>query len=64
MLVIALKYGELSVLYPIISTGFVWVSFLSVYFFNEFMNFEKWLGIIAIIIGISFIGMGNNRWKK
>ena len=64
LLIIALKYGELSVLYPIISTGFIWVGFLSVYFFNEVMSFEKWIGVIAIIIGISFIGMGNNRRKE
>ena len=64
LLVIALKYGELSVLYPIISTGFIWVSFLSVYFFSEFMNFERWLGIVLIIIGISFIGIGSNRREK
>jgi len=64
LLVIALKYGELSVLCPIISTGFVWVSFLSVYFFNEAMGFEKWAGVVLIIIGISFIGAGNNVRKK
>ena len=64
LLIIALKYGELSVLYPIISTGFIWVSFLSVYFFKEFMNIEKWTGVIIIIIGISFIGIGNSRREK
>ena len=64
LLIIALKYGELSILYPIISTGFIWVSFLSVYFFNEIMNLEKWFGVCSIIIGISFIGIGNSRRKK
>lgn len=64
LLITALKYGELSLLYPIIATGFVWVSFLSVYFFNEVMNAEKWFGICSIIIGITFIGLGNGGWKK
>lgn len=56
--VVALKHGELSVLYPFIALSFIWVSFLSVYFFNEVMNLYKWLGILAIIIGVSFIGKG------
>lgn len=58
LVVISLKYGELSILYPIISLSYVWVSFLSVYFFNEPMNLVKWLGIIAILFGVSFIGVG------
>lgn len=58
-LLIALKGGELSVLYPLIATSYVWVSFLSIYFFNEIMNVYKWLGIIVIILGVTFIGMGS-----
>lgn len=64
LVIIALKYGELSILYPVIATGFIWVSFLSVYFFNEVMNAEKWFGVFSIIIGISFIGIGNKKRKK
>ena len=37
----ALKYGELSVLYPIISTGFIWVSVLSVFFIGESITLLK-----------------------
>ncbi len=58
ILVIALKHGELSVLYPIIAMSFVWVSFLSIIFLNEIMNTWKWAGVITIIIGISLIGRG------
>ncbi len=56
ILVIALKHGELSVLYPIIAMSFVWVSFLSI--LNEIMNLLRWAGVITIIIGISLIGRG------
>ena len=31
MLVIALKYGELSVLYPVIATSFIWVNIIASY---------------------------------
>jgi uncharacterized membrane protein len=60
ILVIALKHGELSVLYPIIAMSFVWIGFLSIVFLNEIMNVWKWAGIITIILGICFIGKGGS----
>ena len=32
LVVISLKYGELSILYPIISLSYIWVSLLSIFF--------------------------------
>ena len=58
IMIYAFKYGEVTVLYPIVTLSYVWVSLLSVYFFNELMSFYKWLGVIVIIIGIVFIGFG------
>lgn len=55
----ALKGGELSVLYPLISLSYVWVSLLSIKLLNEKMNRFKWLGVVVIIIGVSFIGIGS-----
>ena len=54
----ALRGGELSVLYPITSLTYIWVSLLSVRLLKEKMNKFKWLGILFIIIGILFIGLG------
>jgi uncharacterized membrane protein len=54
----ALKAGDLSVLYPIVSTSYIFVSFYSMWILKEKMNFLKWLGIVSIIIGVSFIGLG------
>src|SRR3990167_2610969 len=54
----ALKGGDLSVLYPFVSLVYVWVSLLSVRFLGEDMNKLKWIGIILIIAGVSFIGLG------
>lgn len=56
--IIALTGGELSVLYPFVSVGYIWVCLLSMKFLNEKMNKLKWLGIITIIIGITLIGLG------
>jgi len=53
----ALRGGELSVLFPIISLSYASVALLSVYFLNERMNWIKWAGIISVIVGVSLIGM-------
>ena len=56
--VYALKFGELSVLYPIGALNYVWISLLSIKFLNEKINRYKWLGILLIMIGVIFIGFG------
>jgi len=56
---VALKREDLSILYPLVSIGYVWVCLLSVYFLKEKMNLWKWFGIVIIIIGVSFIGIGS-----
>ncbi|MBD3249564.1 EamA family transporter [Candidatus Woesearchaeota archaeon] len=55
----ALKGGDLSVLYPLVATMYIWVSLLSVNFLNEKMNKFKWIGILSIILGVAFIGLGS-----
>ena len=59
LIIVALRGGEVSVLYPIIATSYIWVSFLSIYFLGEVMNAYKWLGVISIIAGIALIGYGS-----
>ncbi len=54
----ALKGGDLSVLYPFVGLVYVWVSIYSIFMLKEKMNLLKWLGILAIVIGVSFIGFG------
>lgn len=54
----ALRRGELSILYPITSLSYIWVSIFSIIMLNEKMNKFKWLGILFIVIGVSFIGFG------
>ena len=59
LLIISFRGGEVSVLYPIIATSYVWVSLLSVKFLGEIMNKFKWIGISSIIMGIVLIGYGS-----
>jgi len=54
---VALKHGELSIIYPIASATYIWVALLSQKFLNEKMNLMKWLGIMLIICGIVLINL-------
>jgi len=57
----ALKEGDLSVLYPVIATSYIWVSLGSMFFFNEPMNVWKWIGVFLIVFGVSIIGFSGKK---
>jgi drug/metabolite transporter (DMT)-like permease len=57
----ALKYGDVSMLYPIIATSYIWVSIGSSAFFDEIMNLWKWLGVLTIMVGVSIISYGSKK---
>ncbi len=61
MMVYALRHGELSVLFPLISLGFVWVAILSVLVFHEAMNPMKAVGIAIIVTGVAVLGRGGSH---
>lgn len=61
LLIISFRGGEVSVLYPIIATSYIWVSFLSIYFLKETMNLFKWLGVFTIVAGIILINYGGKN---
>lgn len=54
----ALRGGQLSLLYPILSLSYVWVCFLSIKLLGEKMNLYKWTGVILIVCGVALIGIG------
>ena len=56
---LGLKHGSLTVLYPLVSLGYVWTLFWSRLFFREPFNRSKLLGLLLILIGVLFIGLGN-----
>lgn len=58
MLIVALKDGELSVLYPVIALTYVWVTVLSVFMFHEVMNPFKVAGLATVVIGVAILGGG------
>jgi drug/metabolite transporter (DMT)-like permease len=60
LMVLALRHGELSVLYPLISLSYVWVAILSVLVFGEVMNPYKIAGICVIMAGVCVLGLGSH----
>jgi multidrug transporter EmrE-like cation transporter len=64
LLVLALRYGELSVLYPIIALTYVWVSILSVVLLGETMNAFKIAGLSLIVVGVAVLGWRGAKAKE
>ena len=60
LFVSALRHGELSILYPLISLGYVWVTITAVLAFHEAMNPLKLVGIALIIAGVAVLGWGGS----
>ena len=61
LMVLALRDGELSMLYPIISLTYVWVTLLSYTLLGEKPNLFKNAGIAVIVIGVAVLGRGGRK---
>lgn len=61
LLVLALRDGELSLLYPVIALTYVWVTVLSFVIFHDRANPLKLAGITIIVIGVAVMGGGRKR---
>ena len=59
LLVLALRDGELSLLYPIIALTYVWVTALSFVIFRDRVSVFKLIGVAAIVAGVGVIGKGS-----
>lgn len=61
LLVLALREGELSMLYPIIALTYVWVTLLSYTLLQEPPNALKNAGVAAIVLGVAVLGKGKSK---
>lgn len=61
MFIYALRHGEVSILYPLIALGYVWVAILSALLFHEVMNPLKIVAIGIIVAGVSVLGWGSRH---
>ena len=53
-----IKEGELTILYPMVSLGYVWTLVWSRLFFGEPFTRTKLYGLLLILLGIVFLALG------
>lgn len=51
--------GELSVLYPMISLGYIFTLLWARIFFKEPLTRMKFVGLFLIVLGVFFVGLGS-----
>jgi drug/metabolite transporter (DMT)-like permease len=56
---LGIRGGQISVLYPMVSLGYVWTLLWSRLFFNESFTRQKFLGLALILLGVVFVGLGS-----
>jgi uncharacterized membrane protein len=61
LFVVALRHGELSILYPLISLSYVWVAITAAVALHEAMNPLKLMGIAIIMAGVTVLGRGSGK---
>lgn len=59
LLTIALRFGRVTMIYPIIASSYVWVTFLAFIFLREPISLLKILAIGFIIAGVIRINTGD-----
>jgi len=65
LLILSLRWGELSVVYPIYALNFIWVGILSPYFFaSDTMTPLKWAGVLLVVGGVALVGLGSRGEKE
>jgi len=56
---LGIRGGQLSVLYPMVSLGYIWTLLWSRLFFNEPFTRGKFVGLGLILVGVFFVGLGS-----
>jgi len=59
LMIIAYRYGELSVLQPINSMSYVFSAIIAVFILHERMSLINIIGIFFIVSGVIFIGVSS-----
>ena len=54
-----IRGGQLSVLYPMVSLGYIWTLLWSRLFFGEPFTKAKFVGLGLILLGVFFVGLGS-----
>lgn len=52
LIIISLKFVDMSVVFPVLALSFVWTALLSVLFFHEMVSVLNWFGVLLITLGV------------
>lgn len=58
LLIYSLKTADLSLVYPIYSAAYIWVTLLSYFVLQEAVPALRWLGVVVIVAGVVVISKG------
>lgn len=64
VMMLALQFGELSVLHSMLSFGFVVSMFLGYFVLNENVSVTKVVGVILIILGLISMSLGARKKEE
>jgi len=57
----ALNKEQLSILYPIIATSYIWTTLFSKIFLKETVGLTSWVGVFFILLGVTLIATQAGR---
>ena len=57
--VMGIRHGQLSVLYPMVSLGYIWTLLWARLLFKEAFTRQKFVGLGLILAGVFCVGMGS-----
>lgn len=60
-MIFAFRGGEVSLLYPLLASAYIFTLLFSKIFFNEALTSHKLIGVGIIIIGVILLGIGSKR---
>ncbi len=53
--------ADVSIVYPMLATSYIWVSIAAVFFFGEQLTILRIIGIAVLIAGVAMIGIAGRR---
>jgi undecaprenyl phosphate-alpha-L-ara4N flippase subunit ArnE len=57
--VMGIRHGQLSVLYPMVSLGYIFTIVWAKLFFGEAFTRQKFVGLGMILLGVCLVGLGS-----
>ncbi|MNC04356.1 4-amino-4-deoxy-L-arabinose-phosphoundecaprenol flippase subunit ArnF [compost metagenome] len=60
LMILALRFGKLSALHPLLSVGYVFSVFIGIFILDETLSITQAMGIIIISVGAVLVGGGKS----